>query len=143
MQECPNTFQKVGTLSLWGNSLNSPKSDPHRLSLDLFVSLHCSPLLVCLGHVGLVNQAMTCYLNSLLQTLYMTPEFRNAIYRLVSSCAFLIVDGWGHMLQLVYSLYSHCCWLAVVSQNYVLLLLLDCICCIHLCDRIDTIYLRD
>ena len=32
------------------------------------------------GFVGLVNQAMTCYLNSLLQTLYMTPEFRNAIY---------------------------------------------------------------
>eukprot|EP00117_Sycon_ciliatum_P005815 scpid21883/ scgid2680/ Ubiquitin carboxyl-terminal hydrolase 47; Deubiquitinating enzyme 47; Ubiquitin thioesterase 47; Ubiquitin-specific-processing protease 47 len=32
-------------------------------------------------YVGLVNQAMTCYLNSLLQTLYMTPEFRNAIYR--------------------------------------------------------------
>ncbi|GMS84196.1 hypothetical protein PENTCL1PPCAC_6371, partial [Pristionchus entomophagus] len=31
-------------------------------------------------YVGLVNQAMTCYLNSLLQTLYMTPEFRNAIY---------------------------------------------------------------
>ena len=24
---------------------------------------------------------MTCYLNSLLQSLYMTPEFRNAIYR--------------------------------------------------------------
>lgn len=35
------------------------------------------------GHryVGLVNQAMTCYLNSLIQTLYMTPEFRNAIYK--------------------------------------------------------------
>ncbi|KAH7701979.1 ubiquitin carboxyl-terminal hydrolase 47-like protein [Aphelenchoides avenae] len=34
------------------------------------------------GHryVGLVNQAKTCYLNSLIQTLYMTPEFRNAIY---------------------------------------------------------------
>ncbi|VDN29894.1 unnamed protein product [Gongylonema pulchrum] len=32
-------------------------------------------------YVGLVNQAMTCYLNSLIQTLYMTPEFRNAIYR--------------------------------------------------------------
>ncbi|XP_052894832.1 ubiquitin carboxyl-terminal hydrolase 47 [Anopheles moucheti] len=29
---------------------------------------------------GLVNQAMTCYLNSLLQGLYMTPEFRNALY---------------------------------------------------------------
>lgn len=33
------------------------------------------------GFVGLINQAMTCYLNSLLQTLYMTPEFRNGIYR--------------------------------------------------------------
>uniref|UniRef100_H2YIV6 Ubiquitin carboxyl-terminal hydrolase 47 n=1 Tax=Ciona savignyi TaxID=51511 RepID=H2YIV6_CIOSA len=31
--------------------------------------------------VGLVNQAMTCYLNSLIQTLYMTPEFRNAMYK--------------------------------------------------------------
>ncbi|CAN8022428.1 unnamed protein product, partial [Ixodes persulcatus] len=42
---------------------------------DLSISLF-SP-----GYVGLVNQAMTCYLNSLLQTLYMTPEFRNALYR--------------------------------------------------------------
>ncbi|KAL4232665.1 Ubiquitin carboxyl-terminal hydrolase 47 [Mactra antiquata] len=33
------------------------------------------------GYVGLVNQAMTCYLNSLIQTLFMTPEFRNAIYK--------------------------------------------------------------
>lgn len=32
-------------------------------------------------YVGLVNQAMTCYLNSLLQALYMTPEFRNAMYK--------------------------------------------------------------
>jgi ubiquitin carboxyl-terminal hydrolase 47 len=31
--------------------------------------------------VGLINQAQTCYLNSLLQTLYMTPEFRNGLYR--------------------------------------------------------------
>lgn len=31
--------------------------------------------------MGLVNQAMTCYLNSLIQTLFMTPEFRNALYR--------------------------------------------------------------
>lgn len=30
---------------------------------------------------GLVNQAMTCYLNSLLQALFMTPEFRNALYK--------------------------------------------------------------
>lgn len=33
-----------------------------------------------MGYVGLVNQAMTCYLNSLLQALFMTPEFRNALY---------------------------------------------------------------
>nr|XP_022915816.1 ubiquitin carboxyl-terminal hydrolase 47 [Onthophagus taurus]XP_022915817.1 ubiquitin carboxyl-terminal hydrolase 47 [Onthophagus taurus]XP_022915818.1 ubiquitin carboxyl-terminal hydrolase 47 [Onthophagus taurus] len=32
------------------------------------------------SYVGLVNQAMTCYLNSLLQALFMTPEFRNALY---------------------------------------------------------------
>eukprot|EP01041_Mallomonas_annulata_P003615 gene3615-7195_t len=30
--------------------------------------------------VGLSNQGATCYMNSLLQTLYMTPEFRRAVY---------------------------------------------------------------
>lgn len=30
---------------------------------------------------GIMNQGATCYLNSLLQSLYMTPEFRNAVYR--------------------------------------------------------------
>ncbi|XP_034232317.1 ubiquitin carboxyl-terminal hydrolase 47 isoform X2 [Thrips palmi] len=33
------------------------------------------------SYVGLVNQAMTCYLNSLLQALFMTPEFRNSLYK--------------------------------------------------------------
>jgi hypothetical protein len=43
-------------------------------------------------YVGLINQAMTCYLNSLIQTLYMTPEFRNGIYR------FLLIQLLKHYL---------------------------------------------
>lgn len=30
--------------------------------------------------LGLSNQGATCYMNSLLQTLYMTPEFKRALY---------------------------------------------------------------
>lgn len=33
------------------------------------------------GFVGLSNQGATCYMNSLIQTLYMTPEFRSALYK--------------------------------------------------------------
>lgn len=43
------------------------------------LKLYSSPK-ATIGFVGLVNQAMTCYLNSLLQALFMTPEFRNALY---------------------------------------------------------------
>ncbi|KAJ1673860.1 ubiquitin-specific protease ubp15, partial [Spiromyces aspiralis] len=33
------------------------------------------------GYVGLDNQGATCYMNSLLQSLYFTNEFRRAVYR--------------------------------------------------------------
>ena len=46
-----------------------------------YLSTNHGTIFLFLGYVGLVNQSMTCYLNSLLQALYMTPEFRNAIYR--------------------------------------------------------------
>ncbi|GAB0088457.1 Ubiquitin carboxyl-terminal hydrolase [Sergentomyia squamirostris] len=47
--------------------------------------------------VGLVNQAMTCYLNSLLQALFMTPEFRNALYKWE-------FDGMGESKSIPYQL---------------------------------------
>lgn len=34
-----------------------------------------------LNYKGLSNIGATCYMNSLLQTLFMTPEFREAIYK--------------------------------------------------------------
>jgi len=33
------------------------------------------------GHVGLRNQGATCYLNSLFQTLFLTPVFRKAVFQ--------------------------------------------------------------
>ena len=67
---CPCHEPLVAQISICSNSIYS-------FLYSLFVYIF-----VCLlGFVGLVNQAMTCYLNSLLQTLYMSPEFRNSIYR--------------------------------------------------------------
>ncbi|CEF68480.1 Ubiquitin carboxyl-terminal hydrolase 47 [Strongyloides ratti] len=52
------------------------------------------------AYVGLVNQAMTCYLNSLIQSLYMTPEFRNAVFAWKSSDLSLIDQGKSIAFQL-------------------------------------------
>lgn len=37
------------------------------------------------GYTGLVNQGATCYLNSLIQSLYFTKAFRNAVYQIPDS----------------------------------------------------------
>jgi len=61
-----------------------------------------------LGYVGLVNQAMTCYLNSLLQTLYMTPEFRNAIYRFVWFYVVFTTDAHRQLYRQIWILLTSC-----------------------------------
>lgn len=39
-------------------------------------------ILFILGYVGLKNQGATCYMNSLLQTLYFTNQLRKAVYKM-------------------------------------------------------------
>lgn len=34
------------------------------------------------GFIGLENQGATCYLNSLLQSMYMTPELRHGLFKI-------------------------------------------------------------
>ena len=36
------------------------------------------------GFLGLENQGATCYLNSIVQNLYMTPEFRSTVFKLTA-----------------------------------------------------------
>ncbi|KAI4470735.1 ubiquitin carboxyl-terminal hydrolase [Holotrichia oblita] len=50
------------------------------MSVELYCPRNQLSKVESCNYIGLVNQAMTCYLNSLLQALFMTPEFRNALY---------------------------------------------------------------
>lgn len=66
------------------------------------------------GFVGLKNQGATCYMNSLLQTLYHIPYFRKVrvfvrdyivVYELFISS---FLDKWSHIFDWIVRLYTIC-----------------------------------
>ncbi|KAH3767228.1 ubiquitin carboxyl-terminal hydrolase 12 [Pelomyxa schiedti] len=81
----------------WGFSsfmpLNQVKEFLHKDTATFTVTLERIPLPLpsgynsrqATGYVGIRNQGATCYLNSLLQSLYHTPSIRKAVYMLPTS----------------------------------------------------------
>eukprot|EP01027_Heterolobosea_sp_BB2_P019374 GEZU01027193.1.p1 GENE.GEZU01027193.1~~GEZU01027193.1.p1 ORF type:complete len:452 (-),score=79.77 GEZU01027193.1:106-1461(-) len=61
-----------------------PSDSYHRAIYDLYDGRDSKnqPKRQPSGFIGLENQGATCYLNSLIQTMYMTPELRLGFYRL-------------------------------------------------------------
>lgn len=60
-------------------------SKKHTGKLQAFAVLFFWPSFLgvfILGYVGLKNQGATCYMNSLLQTLYFTNQLRKAVYKM-------------------------------------------------------------
>lgn len=53
----------------------------YKMPCDFYVHVEC----VCLDHYGLTSPGLTCYLNSVLQVLFMTEDFRGSIKRFVKS----------------------------------------------------------
>ena len=68
----------LGTVALWNSSRGEHSAYYGPLNKGGTSSSPAGPNAD--GYVGLVNQGATCYLSSLVQSLYMTPEFRRALY---------------------------------------------------------------
>lgn len=75
-----NALNALGTVALWSQQQGVSLASGPQLAKNLSYCPSVPTTPNAEGFVGLVNQGATCYLSSLLQSLYMTPEFRAALY---------------------------------------------------------------
>ena len=77
-----SALSALGTVALWSQQQGVSLASGPQLAKNLACcpAVPSAPNTNAEGFVGLVNQGATCYLSSLLQSLYMTPEFRAALY---------------------------------------------------------------
>ena len=78
------------------------------------------------GYVGLKNQGATCYLNSLLQTLYFTNKLRRVCHVRLSSAHMCVCRSTFCVTQHSVSLSILCCSAFSLAQHSVLFCIISC-----------------